>query len=88
MADKSRFATRGRELAASMAILSDQIAAWRNAYWDRAYNDGGGAELVDADVAASGVTAVDVTGLTTFADALDAFLASNRPYLSKMRNDL
>jgi hypothetical protein len=88
MADKAKFATNGRGLAAAMAILSDQIAAWRDVYWDRAYNEGGAEELTDQDVAAAGVTAADVTGMTTFADALDTFLASNRPYLSKMRNDL
>ena len=88
MADKAKFATNGRGLAAAMLILGDQIASWRNTYWDRAYNDGGAGELTDEDVAAAGVTAADVTGLTTFADALDTFMASNRPYLSKMRNDL
>lgn len=88
MADKSKYANRGRELASTMSVLNDQISAWRNTYWDRAYNSGGANELTDEDVAESGVTAADVTGLTTFADALDAFMASNRPYLSRMRQDM
>lgn len=88
MADKSRYAQRGREIAAAFLNLSDDAFSWRNAYWDRAYNEGGANELTDQDVAAADVTAADVTGLTTFADALETFLASNRPYLSKMRNDL
>ena len=71
-----------------MARLADNIGAWRNVWWDRTYNDGGDAELTDADVESLGVTAADVTGLVTFADALDTFMLANRAYLSKMRNDL
>jgi hypothetical protein len=88
MADKKNYTTNGRGLAAAMSILSDQISAWRDVYWDRAYNTGGDNELTDQDVAAAGVTAVDVTGMATFADALDTFMVANRTYLSKMRNDL
>jgi hypothetical protein len=57
-------------------------------YWDRTYNDGGADELTDGDVESLGVTAADVTGMVTFADAFDTFMAANRAYLSKMRNDL
>lgn len=89
MADnKVTFARRGRELATALALQMNDLAAWRNTYWDRTYNAGGADELADADIAETGVSATDVTGLTTFADAIDTFLASNRPYLSNMRQDM
>lgn len=75
-------------MAGVMARLADSLNTWRNVFWDRTYNDGGAAELTDADVESLGVTAADVTGLVTFADALDTFMLANRAYLSKMRNDL
>ena len=89
MADnKLTFTARGRELATALALQMNDLAAWRNTYWDRTYNDGGADELTDEDIAETGVTAADVTGLTTFADALDTFMTSNRPYLSNMRQDM
>jgi hypothetical protein len=88
MANKTQYAQRGRELSTVAANLFDQVLAWRDVYWDRAYNGGGTDELTNEDVAVTGVTAADVTGMVTFADALETFLVSNRAYLSKMRNDL
>lgn len=89
MADnKVVFTQRGRELATALALQMNDVAAWRNTYWDRTYNAGGADELTDVDVAETGVTAADITGLVTFADALDAFLVSTRPYLSNMRQDM
>jgi hypothetical protein len=75
-------------MAAVFSNLTDDIMSLQNVYFDRGYNDGGADELIDADVEAAGVTALDVTGMITFAGALDTFLAANRGYLSKMRNDL
>ena len=86
--NKQTFTRRGRELATALSLQMNDLAAWRNTYWDRTYNDGGADELTDANVADTGVTAADVTGLTTFADALDTFLVSNRTYLSDMRQDM
>ena len=89
MADnKVVFTQRGRELATALALQMNDLAAWRNTYWDRTYNAGGADELTDVDVAETGVTAGDITGLVTFADALDTFLVSTRPYLSNMRQDM
>ena len=89
MADnKTTFTTRGRELATALALQMNDLAAWRNTYWDRTYNAGGADEITDANIEAAGVSAADVTGLVTFADALDAFLVSTRPYLSNMRQDM
>ncbi len=89
MADnKVTFTARGRELATALALQMNDLAAWRNTYWDRTYNDGGADEITDANVEASGVSAADITGLVTFADALDTFLVSTRPYLSNMRQDM
>lgn len=85
---KMKFVQQGQEMAGIMSRLSDDLGAWRNVFWDRTYNDGGAAELIDADVEPLGVTAADVAGLVSFADALDTFLVANRAYLSKMRNDL
>ena len=85
---KTKFVSQGQEMAGVMARLADSLGTWRDVYWDRAYNSGGTAELTDADVESLGVTAADVTGLVTFADALDTFMLANRAYLSKMRNDL
>ena len=89
MADnKLTFTQRGRELATALALQMNDLAAWRNTYWDRTYNAGGADEITDADIEAAGVSAADVTGLVTFADALDTFLVSTRPYLSNMRQDM
>lgn len=88
MANKINYVRQGQQMAASLATLADNIGTWRNVFWDRTYNDGGVAELTNADVESLGVTAADVTGLVTFADALDTFMLANRAYLSKMRNDI
>ena len=88
MSDKVRFAKEAQEAASVFSKLSDTITALESVWWDRAYNSGGADELTDADVEALGITAADVTGMITFAGALDTFLAANRGYLSKMRNDL
>ena len=88
MANKTNFARQGQQMAASLATLADNLSTWRDVFWDRTYNSGGAAELTNADVEQLGVTAADVTGLVTFADALDTFMLANREYLSKMRNDL
>ena len=89
MADnKTTYTRRGRELATALALQMTDLAAWRNTYWDRTYNAGGADEIEDADITEVGVSAADVTGLTTFADALDTFMTTNRPYLSNMRQDM
>ena len=88
MSNKINYARRGQDMAGVFSNLADDVLAFRDIYWDRGYNDNGAAELVDADVGALGVTAADVTGMITFADALETFLIANRGYLSKMRNDL
>jgi len=88
MANKINYVRQGQQMAATMATLADNLSTWRDVFWDRTYNSGGAAELTNADVEQLGVTAADVTGLVTFADALDAFMLANRAYLSKMRNDL
>ena len=85
---KSKFVSQGQEMAGVMARLADSLGTWRDVFWDRAYNSGGAAALTDTDTEQLGVTAADVTGLVTFADALDTFMLANRAYLSKMRNDL
>ncbi len=86
--NKQKFGMAARDAATRFADMSDDLAALNAVYWDRAYNSGGADELTDADVESLGVTAADVTGMITFADALETFLTSNRAYLSKMRNDL
>lgn len=88
MANKAKYVQQGQEMAGVMARLADDLAAWRNVFWDRAYNSGGASELTDSDVESLGITAADVTGMVTFVDALDTFMVANRAYLSKMRNDL
>lgn len=88
MANKANYTRQGQEMAGVMARLADDLGAWRNVFWDRAYNSGGASELTDGDVESLGITAADVTGMVTFVDALDAFMVANRAYLSKMRNDL
>lgn len=88
MAQKDNYARKAQQMAASFSALSDDILSLQAIWFDRAYNSGGADELTDADVEALGITAADVTGMITFAGALDTFLAANRGYLSKMRNDL
>lgn len=88
MSDKVQYTRRARDMASIFSSLTDDIIALRNVYWDRGYNSGGTDPLIDADVESLGVTTADVTGMITFADALEAFLVANRGYLSKMRNDL
>ena len=86
--DKEKFSRRAQDMAAIFSNLSDDIGALQGVFFDRGYGSGGADELTDADVEALGITAADVTGMITFAGALDTFLAANRGYLSKMRNDL
>lgn len=88
MANKINYVRQGQQMASTLATLADNLSAWRDVFWDRAYNSGGAAALTDTDTEQLGVTAADVTGLVTFADALDTFMLANRAYLSKMRNDL
>ena len=88
MSNKTRYASRAQDMAAIFSNLSDDIGALQSIYFDRAYNSGGADELTDADVEALGITAADVVGMITFAGALETFMAANRGYLSKMRNDL
>lgn len=88
MANKQHYARQAQQMAATFPALSDDILALQAIYFDRAYNSGGADELTDADVEALGITAADVVGMITFAGALETFMAANRGYLSKMRNDL
>lgn len=88
MANKTHYARQAQQMAGSFSALTDDILAFRDIWWDRAYNSGGADELIDADVSSLGITAADVTGMITFADALETFLVANRAYLSKMRSDL
>lgn len=88
MSSKTKYAQRAQEMAGVMSRLVSDIEQWKGVYWDRGYNSGGADVLVDADVESLGLTAADVTGLVTFSDALDTFMAANRAYLSKVRNDL
>ena len=88
MSNKTRYASRAQDMAAIFSNLSDDIASLQAIYFDRGYGSGGAEELTDADVEALGITAADVTGMITFAGALETFMAANRGYLSKMRNDL
>ena len=88
MSNKTRYASRAQDMAAIFSSLSDDIGALQAIYFDRGYGSGGADELTDADVEALGITAADVVGMITFAGALETFMAANRGYLSKMRNDL
>ena len=88
MANKKQYTDKARSLASIFANLSDDILSLQSVWFDRGYNSGGADELIDADIETTGVSAADVTGMITFAGALDTFLASNRGYISKMRNDL
>ena len=88
MAQKDNYAHKAQQMAASFSALSDDILSLQAIWFDRAYNSGGADELTDADVEALGITASDVTVMITFAGSLYTFLAANRGYLSKMRNDL
>ena len=88
MSNKTRYASRAQDMASIFSSLSDDIASLQAIYFDRGYGSGGAEELTDADVEALGITAADVTGMITFAGALETFMAANRGYLSKTRNDL
>lgn len=88
MSNKAHYARRAQDMAAIFSSLSDDISALQAIYFDRGYGSGGADELTDADVEALGITAADVVGMITFAGALETFMAANRGYLSKMRNDL
>lgn len=82
--EQTKYAQRGRDLSTIFANLSDDMLNWRNVYWDRGYNN----TMTDAKVAGADVTAADVQGLITFADALETFLVANRAYVNKMRGDM
>jgi len=86
--NKEKLGMAARDAATRFSDMADDIAALQEVWFDRGYNSGGADELTDADVEALGITAADVTGMITFAGALETFMAANRGYLSKMRNDL
>ncbi len=88
MSNKTHYARRAQDMAGIFANLSDDIGALQAIYFDRGYNSGGADELTDADVESLGIDAAAVTGMITFAGALETFMAANRGYLSMMRNDL
>lgn len=88
MANKQHYSRQAQQMAASFSALADDIGALQAIYFDRGYNSGGADELLDADVESLGIDAAAVTGMITFAGALETFMAANRGYLSKMRNDL
>jgi len=88
MSNKTRYASRAQDMASIFSNLADDISSLQAIYFDRGYNAGAADALTDADVEALGITAADVTGMITFAGALETFMAANRGYLSKMRNDL
>ena len=86
--NKEKLGMAARDAATRFSDMADDIAALQEVWFDRGYNSGGADELTDADVEALGITAADVTGMITFAGALETFMVANRGYLSKMRNDL
>ena len=86
--NKEKLGMAARDAATRFSDMADDIAALQAVYFDRGYNAGAADALTDADVEALGITAADVTGMITFAGALETFMAANRGYLSKMRNDL
>ncbi len=86
--NKQKFGMAARDAATRFADMEDDIAALQSVYFDRGYNSGGADELTDADVESLGIDAAAVTGMITFAGALETFMAANRGYLSMMRNDL
>ena len=88
MANKQHYSRQAQQMAASFSALADDIGALQAIYFDRGYNSGGADELLDADVESLGIDAAAVTGMITFAGALETFMAANRGYLSMMRNDL
>ena len=88
MANKQHYSRQAQQMAASFSALADDIGALQAIYFDRGYNSGGADELLDADVESLGIDAGAVTGMITFAGALETFMAANRGYLSMMRNDL
>lgn len=89
MSNVTQFVLKGRQLATTAAALAEDMASWKQVYWDRGYNAGGAAEISqDQQLEGSGVTVADLTGLVTFVDAFETFLVANRAYLSKTRSDL
>lgn len=88
MANKERYATSGRELAATFLALADAVAGWRNTFFDRGYDDEGTDPIVDGDVASLNITAAIMPITSAAADALDTYMTANRAYLSRMRSDL
>lgn len=86
--NKEKLGMAARDAATRFSDMADDIGALQEVWFDRGYNSGGADELTNADVEALGITAADVTGMITFAGALETFMAANRGYLSKMRNDL
>lgn len=88
MSNKTKYVTRAQEMASIFSALTDDIIALQSVWFDRGYNTSGADEMTSQDLDGMTVTVADVTGMVTFAAALDTFLTANRGYLSKMRNDL
>ena len=88
MASKTTYGRQGQSLSATFLDLANDIAEWRNTYFDRGYDAEGTNPIIDADVAILEITEADVTGLIAAADALDTYMTTNRAYFSRMRNDI
>lgn len=88
MASKTTYARQGQALSASLLNLADDIFAWRNTYFDRGYGPEGTDPIVDNDVAILDITGTEIVGLAIAAEALETYMAANRAYLSRMRNDI
>lgn len=86
--NESTYARRGREMATTLSLQFDELLAWRGVYWDRGYNAGGADEIIAEDIEEQDISVADLTGMITFADALETFLVANKAYLSKMRQDM
>lgn len=82
MADKSRYASTIQNKANQIASLGVELQAIYETYFDRGYNGGGANELLDADIAATGLTAANVAAFIMLAENFGKLLNNQAVFQS------
>ena len=95
MATKTAWATQAQKDATAIAQVADRLVNLRTVYFDRGYDSGGSNPIIDGDVTALGITAVQLGDLVTLAEHLEDFLNAGvvatldrDPTLNAIRTDV
>ena len=74
MSQKLTFVSKVQERATTLAQVADLVSDLVSVYFDRGYDSGGSDPVIDADLAALGITAANLTAFITLGQQLQNFL--------------